>query len=892
MFERWKRYWKRDADLELEIRGHLETEIDERVEAGESATEARRAAQRAFGSGLLAAEEARAAWGWPAVEAVGQDLLHGLRLLRRSPAFALFTVVSLALGIGGTTAIFTLFDAIVLRHLPVKEPDRLVTLSFGVEPGKSNSFLPYPQFVRMREGNHTMDGLFAIAGPRRIAVTVNGQSSLASGLFSTGDYYTTLGLQPALGRLLASYDDRPGNGVAVISYSYWQTRFGGSEAVIGSGILINQVPFTIVGVEPHGFFGTQVGSTNDVTIPMRARDMLYTGEPLWNKANSTWIQVMGRLKPDVSRLQAEQDLGPLFMQVSLDAAGAVPGEHRAEAERRAREDKLMVKMGAGGTTSGLRLDYERWLRLLLALLAAVMLLAGLNVATLQLARSGAREREIATRLALGAGRWRIVRQLLTESALLAGIGGTLGLALAWFGSTALLHVAMPAAERLPLNLTPDARIVGFTIAAEVFVCLLFGLLPALRSTGVRRVPSSGREVGRRHRRLLDRTLVTVQVAVSLVLVVFAGLFLRSLTNLWTQATGYDRGNILMFSVDAGLAGKKGDDARNMYLRLIEELKNLPGALSVTASSVRPVDDNAYFVDIVTRIGTREFPGLQAIRIAYNDLAPGYFSTMGVPLLAGRDFDPHDDANSPKVAIISETMAHRRFPGENPVGQIITMSDAVAREIIGVARDVRYGNVKDAPRDVVYNPMFQAAGKEFRLAPNFEVRYAGTEEQMRRLVHSMAARVTPELALFRMKTLEVQTQESLARERLLASLTAYFGAFALLLACIGLYGLMSYAVTQRTPEIGLRMALGARPGGVRWLVLRESAVTVVAGLTLGFGGAVAAVRVVRTQLFGVEPADPLTFAVGTMLLFTLAVAAAYLPASRASKINPVTALRNE
>jgi predicted permease len=885
----WRRLRHRDEDLELEIRGHLEAEIDERMQAGQGETKARQAALRAFGNRLRAAEETRAVWGWPAAEAVWQDLRYGVRLLGRAPVFTLFALASLALGIGGATAIFTLFNAIVLRSLPVSEPERLVTLSFAAEPGQPNSYLPYPQFARMHDGNRTMDALFATAGPSRMAVTISGQAALAMGTYVSGDYYAALGLQPALGRLLSPGDDHPGQAVAVISYAYWQSHFGGSPATAGSGISINQIPFTIVGIEPRGFHGTQAGSTSDIVIPMRARDELSSGEPLWDQATNSWIQVMGRLGPGVSRAQAEQDLDRLFREVNLEAARTVPVSYRAEAERGAREGKLLVEAGSGGMISFLRLDYEKWLRLLLGLLGAVMLIAGLNVATLLLSRSEARQKEILTRLALGARRGRLVRQLLTESALLAGIGGVLGLALGWWGSTALVPLALPAAEASPFDLTPDARVAGFTIAAGALLCLLFGLLPALRATGARHFPSSGREVGVRRRRVLDRTLVAAQIATSFVLVAFAALFVRTLTNLRTQDTGYDRNNILMFSVDAGLAARKGDAARSLYRRLLDELQTLPGALSVTASSVRPIDNDAYFAGIVTRIGSHEYTERQAIGVAHNHVAPGYFATLGVPLLAGRDFGPRDDIHTPKVAIISETMARERFGGENPVGQVIRMNEE-AREVVGIARDLRYGNLKDSPRDVVYRPLFQTMEKDFEFTPNFEIRYAGSESSMRRLVQAAIARVTPELAPFRMKTLLLETEESIARERLLATLTTYFSVFTLLLAGVGLFGLMSYVVVRRTPELGLRMALGAAPASVRRLVLRESTVIVIAGVSLGIAGAIAAVRLIRAQLFGIELSDPALFAAVAALLLSLGLAAAYLPAFRASRINPVSALR--
>jgi predicted permease len=670
----------------------------------------------------------------------------------------------------------------------------------------------------------------------------------------------------------------------VISYAYWQRRFGASPTILGAGILINQVPFTIVGVEPRGFSGIEVGRPPDITVPLRARDLLSEGAPLWDQVFSTWILIMGRLKDSVTQQGAQQDLNLIYRQVNADAARS------AIEQRLAREWNLIVESAATGASSGLRASYERWLRLLLILLGAVLLLASLNVATLLLSRSGFRQREITTRLALGAGRWRIVRQLLTESIVLAGLGGALGLLIATWGSRTLLRIATSATERLPVDLTPDPRVIAFSMGLSALTCLVFGLIPALRATASRRIVT-GREVGGGHRRrLLDRALVASQVALSLALLVCAGLFLRSLQNLRAQDTGYDRSSVLMFSVDAKLAGKPGHDVPNSYQKLLDELRSIPGAQAVSISSVRPVSDGYYFISVVTSVGDRDLPDDQKIRIAFNNVGPGYFSTLGIPLLIGRDFDRRDTRSMPKVAIISERMA-RHFSG-NPVGQRIVLGREDVREVIGVVKDIRYANVKDAPREVVYVPIFQGDPKAMWYTPTFEIRYAGAAMDMIRSVREVVTRVEPGLTIFRAKTLEVQTEESLSRERLLALLTSYCGGFALLLACIGLYGLMTCAVAQRTAELGLRMALGALPRAIRWMVLRDSATTVVAGVGVGLLASGATVRLVRSQLYGVQPYDPATLLWATLLLIAVALVAAYLPAARASRIDPMTALRHE
>jgi predicted permease len=880
---RWfRRRAQAERDLDDEIRFHLAEEARVRTEAGEPSDAAQAAAHRAFGNVTLIKEVTHDMWGGGALETVAQDLRHGIRLLARYRLFAAFSIVSLALGIGGASAVFSLYDAIVLRELPVHAPERLVALSIH-GGGRSNSFMPFPQFEGMRQANRSLDGLLAHARIGRLGVGVRGTADIASGLAVSGDYHGTLGVGPILGRLLTPADDRAGRAaVAVISHGYWHRRFGESRSIVGETITLNQVPFIVVGVEPAGFFGVSVGSAPDVTIPMQALGLVAGREPPFHQAFATWIELMGRLRPGVTLEHATQELDAIFRQVSLDAAGTSSSSDDA---RLAQETHVGLEPGATGGVSGLRTRYRQGLRLLLMLLGGVLCLASLNVAALLLSRSEARRDEISTRLALGASRGRIVGQLLTESAIIAACGGALGLLISWRGSELLLRLVMPNAVTLPIDLSPDTRMVAFTCVVSIASCLVFGLLPAVRSTGSRL--SSRGQLGGRRRRLVDRTLVVAQTALALVLVVCAGLFLRSLQNLWSQETGYDRRNVLMFSIDAGLIGKRGPEAAQTYRRIIDELLAMPAARTATVSTVRPVSDTYYLIDRVTQIGDRALGSDASIRIAMNHLAPGYFATMGIPLVAGRDFDWHDGPEAPKVVIVSERLA-RHFSG-HAVGQRLRMGGDESYEVVGVARDTRYARVTDAPREVVYLPFFQQTpGFE----PTYAIKYEGSAADVLRAAGDAVARIDSRLALFRTKTLDVQTQESFARERLLALLTTYFGAFAWLLAGIGLYGLMACTVAERTREFGLRMALGARPAGIRWAVIRESAGTVVAGLLAGLGGALATVRLVRTQLFGLEATDPTALTGAVVALLVLACCAAFIPARRASRIDPMTALRQE
>lgn len=884
LFSLWRNIVHRsrvDRDLDDEVQAAFEMLVQENMQAGVTAVDARRLATIELGQVAAVKENVRDVRAGALIGGFFRDVRFGVRLLGRSPVFTAFAVASLALGIGATTAIFTLFDTVVLRKLPVPEPDRLVVASFGGPRGRFNYSLPYPQFEQIKEGNTTLDGLFATNPFGRVTLTVDGKPEIAEGIYVTGDYYRTLRLTPACGRLLGAVDDRPGQAVAVLSYAYWQRRFAGRTDVLRAAVSLNGVPFTIVGVEPEGFDGTEVGRSYDISVPMRALELQSDWTPLWKEAFATWIYMIGRMKPGISIPEAEAEMKAIFARVSLDAA------RNPNQERLARENQLRLESAATGSHSDLRFAYERWLRMLMMVLGAVLLLASLNVATLMLSRSDARQREISTRLALGAGRWRIVRQLLTEAFVLAASAGALGLALASWGSRTLLRMAVPTSDRLPVNVTTDYRIVAFTATVALLTCVLFGLIPAIRATSPRPFLATRQVGGGRGRRLVDRVLVASQVALSLILLVTAGLFLRTLDKIWALDTGYNRDNVLMFSVDARLAGRRGPDVPNTYRQLLEALRRVPGAGSVTASVVRPVSDSYYLIDSVGQVGDKLLSDDQRIRVAFNIVAPGFFSTLGIPLLARRDFDHRDSPGAQKVVIVSERMA-QHFDG-HPLGQRLG-SGPDAREVIGVAKDIRYANVKDAPREVLYFPMFQAESLSFW--PTFEIGYTGAAPQVLQSIREAISRTDPGLTMFRVTTLEAQTRDSLSRERLLATLSGYVGGFAILLACIGLYGLISYGVTQRTPEIGLRMAMGAHPATVRWLVIREATATVLAGAAVGLAGSFSAVRLVEAQLFGVPPHDPIAFGSAILVLLAAAFAAAYLPARRASRIDPMVALRCE
>jgi predicted permease len=868
-----------DRDLDDEVAFHLACEAELRADRGMDTPAAHAAARRDFGHIGQVKEVTRDMAGRHVLDTLARDLTFGLRLLRRSRGFAFFTIASLALGIGATSAIFSLFDAIVLRPMPVGDPNRLVVLAFAAGGSRPNNYLTYPLFDRLRSANTTLESLFAWTGSgARRSLRIDGRLEIVSAAFVSGAYHRTLRLQPALGRLLSDEDDQPNTATSiVISYGHWQRRFGGDPSVIGKQITANDVTYTIVGVEPRGFVGANVGAAPDVTFPLRASTHGTTGPGPWNAANATWIEVIGRLKPGVTPEQSAHELTAIFrnMPAGIPAPPTAP------------PPTIFVEAGRGGGQSVIRNAYQQRLRVMLTMMTAVLLLASLNVATLLLARAEARRDEITMRLALGASRWRVIRQLLTESAILATAGGTLGLLLAWWASQALLTVAIRDTVGIGIDVTPDARVLTFTLAASAITCLVFGLLPAVRSTA--QTASVRREVRGRRQRWLERTLVASQTAVSLVLLVFMALFLRSLDNLWARDPGYVRENVGLFSTDARLAGKKRDDFPATYRAVLDALRATPAVTHAAIATVAPISTTYYFVNGAARLGDKNFPGDQRIRVATNYLSPGYFDTLGIPLTAGRDFDFRDGPTAPKVVIISERLA-AKFEGP-ALGQTVEWSGGTA-EVIGIARDTRYARIQTAPRDVIYSPMFQHLAGSMSYGPTFITRYQGDIAPVFQSIRDAVARVDPALTLFNLNTLEAYTRESLSAERLMAATSTYVGGFALLLAAIGLYGLMTYSITERTAEIGLRMALGSSPGQVRTMVLRNGAATVLVGIVAGVGAALWLVGFAREQIVDVKPIDPVSFAVAAVVLLAVASAAAWLPALRASRIDPITALRHE
>jgi predicted permease len=836
-----------------------------------------------------------------------QDLRLGVRMLLKSPGFTAVAVLSLALGIGANTAIFSLVNTVLFETLPVKEPEQLVLFNWTTGPKSplrtfsgslrpdpdtgvnTGTHFPYLIFEQLRAHNQTLSDIFASAQMEQLNVSVAGQPEIAEGQLVSGGYFAGLGGPPLLGRTINESDDHPtANPVTVISHRYWQRRFGGDPSVIGQSININQLTCTVIGVTPPEFFGvSEISDAPALSLPLafepQLRSLPAIKEP-WN----WWLQVMGRLKPGVTLEQAQANLAAVFQQSV--SQGLAPYLEPWTTPQDIPALKLVS--GSRGLT-GLRRAYVRPLSIMMAVVGLVLLIACANVANLLLSRAAARQKEMAMRLALGASRLRLIRQLLTESVLLALAGGALGVALAYWGKD-LLVAARIYGIFLPLEVNLDLRVLGFTAAVSLLTGILFGLAPAWRATRIALTPAlkdNARSLsGGGSRSLLSKSLVVAQVALSLVLLISAGLFVRTLRNLQSVDAGFNTDHLLLFRVDPRLNGYTGAQIVQLYRRMQERIEALPQVRSATLSRHKLVGRSA----AITRgyVEGRTMPR-EENQVYVQRVGPNFFETMEIPLLVGRSLTPHDGERAAPVAVINQTMARRYFGDENPIGKRFGFSrpeNSRQIEVVGVARDAKYSNLRDETPATAYLPYMQPLAAVGQMS--FAVRTTGDPAAMTAAIGQAVREVDPNLPLFEISTQREQINASLAHERLFAGLSGLFSALAFLLACIGLYGVMSYAVTCRTNEIGIRMALGARAGDVLRLFIRQGMTLVVIGVTVGLAGALALTRWVASLLFGVSPTDAATF-VGVALLFGLiALLACWLPARRATKVDPLAALRHE
>jgi len=815
-----------------------------------------------------------------------KDLRYGIRGLLRRPGFTLIAVVTLALGIGANTAIFSLMDSVMLRPLPVVHPEQIVKLETLRPAGRSNLNFSYPLFKDLHDLNQVCSGLIAYYVT---PLSLSGESGPAERIYGTlasADYFSVLGINPAHGHMFGAADDQtPGaNPVVVISHGLWQRRFGGASDIIGKKITINNAQFTIVGIAPRNFSGMVRGLSTDLWLPLSMHAAAIPDDPpdTFTRRGLSWLEVMGRLKPGVTTAQASTSIAALGQQIyqANSRPGAGPSQER-----------LNFIPAAKGTT-WLVADFGTPLKILLVAAGFVLLIACANVANLLIVRGSSRRKEIAVKLALGASRGRLLRQLLTESMLLAVLGGAAGLVLAVWTND-FWSLVKPADMFYPVTLdnSLDLRVFAFALLLSLVTGVVFGLAPALVASKLELIPSLKLEThqSRRERKLnLRNLLVVTQVALSFMLLIGAGLFIRSLRSIQSISVGFAREHVLVATLDPSLHGYDRERGLQLYQSLLERARALPGVTSATlAATVSPNPGGSLIQDNIQIEGRSGQTGL--LEVEYNRVGPDYFATMEMPLTRGRDFTNQDRRGNPPVAVINETMARKLFPGEDPIGKRFRFgNEDPYTEIIGVARDGKYRSLRESSLLCLYEPFLMA----YRPEMNLLVRSDSNPAALRAAVRTELERLDSRIPFFNVRTLDQQVKNATSQERAAALLTSLFGGLALLLATIGMYGVMSYVVTQRTHDIGIRMALGAQVSDVLRLVLRNGMSLALIGVAVGVAGALAFTRLLRGLLFGVTPNDALTFVLVTAGLLVVALLACYLPARRASKVDPLVALRYE
>lgn len=879
-----------ERDLEDEVAFHLDMR-------GEGAW-------RRFGNVALVKEDLRDLWTFRTAENFWRDLRYAGRMLWRSPGFTAVAVLSLAIGIGGNTAIFSVVDAILLRSLPVKDPEQLRVVLWTGEKGapadmayaystktnsgvKVTSSFPFPTYQQFVASVPQFSDLMGFV-TNRVTVVAGAASHYAEEQLVTGNFFTGLGVPALAGRTLTPEDDRMGTSpVVVISYRYWERHLGLDPEAVGRTIFINGHPVTIVGVTPKAFLGIQPGSAPDLFVPMALSGIfgdkwLNLGDP-----DTAWVQIIGRLRPGVSDESAMAGLASV-MQRAVAAA-------ESKGETKGQPWMPVLENGAGGIQF-LRDQALPTLRILSSVVGLVLLIACANLANLLLARGVARRREIAVRLSIGAGRWRLIRQLLTESVLLAALGAGLGLVLA--APLGKLILSLAGGDRpITIDAHLDWRALTFTVAVALLTALLFGLAPAFRATRMDMTPAlkdgtSGEQRSSPQLRA-SRLLIAGQVALSTLLLAGAGLFVRTLMNLSSVDPGFQAQRLLLFNVDGSQSGYKGDKLRRLYEQIRENVAAIPGVQSATVSDQALISgwmSNTYMTIPGYAAKSRQ-PMSYVLRVGSH-----FLTTMGIPVVAGRDLDNRDVQNALRVGVVNERFARDYFGNSNPVGRFFYFADTDTPrpqdrvEIVGVSKNAKYDNLKDEIEPTVYVSYLQEPN--FNWGLTFELRTVLPPMAIAGAVQRAVAGIDRNVPVAEMRTQEEQIRETLGTERMFAGVVSSFGAIAALLAAIGLYGVMAYAVTRRTSEIGIRLALGAGRGDVQWMVLRESLWMVAAGLAVGIPAALALTKYVQASLYGIKPNDPVSFVAAGVLMVAVAAIAAWIPARRAARVDPMRALRCE
>jgi predicted permease len=903
LFRRRKRMME---DLDQDIRDFIERETQDNIERGMPPEEARYAALRKFGNVTRVKEETWEVWSFFWLEQLWQDVLFGLRQLRRSPGFSAVAVLTLALGIGANTAIFALMDTVVLRRLPVEKPSELYQVQVGNADeggggGGGESPFPTPMWEQLRDHQDVFSRVFAWSGRNAFGLPEWGTGAAVSEIWVSGGFFSGLGLRPAAGRLITDSDDRRGcPAVAVLSYSFWQEHYGGAKSAVGSTLALGSHPFEVIGVAPPSFFGMEVGGKFDVAAPICATAILERKEPSLDNGEFSWLNVGGRINPKLSRAQQTARLRILAARLFVPP--------NASPEERDAYMRIILRLAPAATgISGLRGQFSQPLQILMMVVGIVLLIACANLASLTLARGAARHKEIAVRQALGASRTRLIRQLLTECALLSSAGALLGVLLAHWTAALLLHIISTQQNTVFfLDLSLNTLTLGFVLAIATLTSLLIGLLPALRTTrvslssGVRGSQSSevGRGVGFRCR----QWIVGSQVALSLVLLVAAGLLLRSFVKLATLDAGFNRNNVLLVATHLKPAKLPPDRWIATYDMIVSRLKALPGVLSVGYSNVTPISGALMQFGIVQsdwfELSTPSLTSSTSLKpspadpVCVNFISPGYIPTLRIRLLAGRNFTGADLEASSDVAIVNETFSRRFFPHTNPIGRIFRTNNPgeKAYEVVGLIEDSKYQSLREGAQAILFLPASQLPAL-FGDSEQLELRTAILPSALVAPVRAAVDEVSSAIAL-EFDTLAEQVNRSLFQERMLVLFSGFFGALALLLAMIGLYGTLSYLVTQRQAEFGIRMALGATRNSILGLVMRDLVAVLAGGLAAGVLISLAATRVLQQMLFGLGPRDATTMFLAAGVLSAVALIAGYLPARRATKVDPMVALRYE
>jgi putative ABC transport system permease protein len=819
------------------------------------------------------------------------DLRDAFRALRATPIVTAVAILSLALGIGANTAIFSLLNSLVLRSLPVREPDRLVQVRIGERQGAWTN----PQWEQIRDRPELLDGAFVWSSPR-FDLASGGQTEFVNGLWVSGRYFEVLGVPAILGRVLTPDDDHrgsPDGPVAVISYGFWQRRYAGAADVIGKPLSLDRISFTIVGITPPQFTGLEPGRAFDVAVPLATEALLRGKDSALDRRSTWWLQMMGRLKPGQDLDTAQAALRGIQPQVR---EATLPPNSRPENLSRYLTDGFTLRPAATGPSS-LRNRYQQPLVAIMIVVALVLLIACANIANLLLARATARRHELSVRLALGASRWRLGRLLLVESLLLSGLGATAGLLLALWGSRLLVGQLSTATNTVYLNLSLDWRVLVFTLAVTVATAALFGTAPALRAAAVQPnegLKAQGRAIAGEPRFGLGSLLVAGQVALSLMLIVAAGLFIRTFVSVSRTHLGFDADPVLTVTMNAQRSIVPPAERYALYDRTQQAVAALPGVQAAGLSVITPVSGSGWNTLLENPEGLSLSERDRESWV--NAISPGWLRTLGMEMVAGRDFTDADRSGSPETLIVNETFARKFFPGKSPLGQRVREIGPPTRrqpeqEIVGVVRDAVYTSLRQAPPPTMYQPLAQAdttGPGSSSITLNLRAA-SGSPVLLTRSVAEAIGRIDKDLTLT-FRPLSSHVQASTNQERIVAMLSGFFGALALLLAAVGLYGVMSYNVSRRRSEIGIRMALGAAPAGVISLVLRRALVLVGSGIVVGAAASLWASKFVSPLLFGLQPRDPVTLAGAVVVLGTIGALAGWLPARRAARIDPATVLR--